>query len=281
MQDFLLSSLVIVGLTLSLVAGLRKLCPAINGRLLVFGCGTLVGVGLSFLAGVLDARITGAAMLTWWVLLVRGALAASVAFGYANYKQWVLAQLPGAAVTRPAVPVPLVAVEDDPSVEVSAPKPKASPGAALLVLLALASPVAGCAALLPILTGVIAAVSDAIPIIDAIDAFVDRHFSKHEDAVHEIQARNAIARTREELVRSERNARLCEDDPCVDAAWEPFRKEYRGLEATLEASPGVEIVKSYGASADGVPGYKLLMSKGGADLVLRDPLIMAPVTEEP
>jgi hypothetical protein len=257
MQDFLLSTSVIVGLTLWLVSGIRKFVKAINGKLLVFGCGTAVGSGLSFLAALIEAHIPGGGVaLAWWILLARGAGAAAVAFGYANYRQWSLAQLPT-------------------GVPKTTTKPKASAGAALLVLLALTAPVAGCAALLPILTGVIAAVADAIPIIDAIDGFVDEHFSKHEDAIHKAQVKDSIARCREALVRSERNARLCEDEPCVEEAWEPFRSSYRALETTLEATPGVEVVKALKATPDGTPGYKLLMSKSsGADLVLRDPLIM-------
>jgi hypothetical protein len=150
-------------------------------------------------------------------------------------------------------------------------KPQKAAGV-LLVLLCLAAPV-GCAAFFPIVAAVIAAVVDAIPIIDSIADFVDEHFSKHNDAIHEAQARSAIARTREALVRSERNARLCEDDPCVEAAFEPFRAEYRKLVGTLEAAPGVKVVKAT-ASPDGAPGYKLLMSDGSSTLVLREPLVM-------
>ena len=105
MQDFMLSGLVIVGFTLMLVSGIRKLVPsasggsAIQGGWLVLLVGTVVGVGLSFLAAYLELLIAHTAMLAWWALVVRGALAAAAAFGYANYKQWILAQLPTPAVT--------------------------------------------------------------------------------------------------------------------------------------------------------------------------------------
>lgn len=102
MQDFLLSGLVIVGFTLLLVSGIRKLIPsaaggsAIQGGWLVLLVGSAVGVGLSFLAAYLELLIAHTAMLVWWALVVRGAGAAALAFGYANYRQWVIAQLPKA-----------------------------------------------------------------------------------------------------------------------------------------------------------------------------------------
>ena len=107
MNDFLLSSLVIVGFTLLLVSGIRKLIPgkdgsAIQGGWLVLLVGTAVGVGLSFLAAYLELLIAGTAMLAWWALVVRGSLAAAAAFGYANWKQWVLAQLPPTPTPVPA-----------------------------------------------------------------------------------------------------------------------------------------------------------------------------------
>jgi hypothetical protein len=154
------------------------------------------------------------------------------------------------------------------------------PTTALIVLLALAGPV-GCAAVLPILTEIVSAVVDAIPIIDAIEAFVGRHFSKHENTIEEAKARDSVARAREALVRSERNARLCEDDACVDAAWEPFRASYRELVTTVSSAPGVKVIVKAKASPDGAPAQRLLTSPTGVDLLLRDPLIMEPTGEAP
>ena len=125
MQDFLLSGLVIISLTLWITSGVRKCCKAINGKVLVLVCGTAVGIGLSFLANVVTAHIPSGVSLVWWVVLVRGGTAAAAAFGYANYRQWVLAQQPtGLPQTVKATPVTPAATE-------AAPKLKASSAAAM------------------------------------------------------------------------------------------------------------------------------------------------------
>ena len=90
MQEFLLSSIVIVGLTLLMVSGLRKLFKKadgehrLDGKWLVYLCANFVGVGLSFLAMVLERAVVPTTVwIVWWVLVVRGAVAAAGAFGYA------------------------------------------------------------------------------------------------------------------------------------------------------------------------------------------------------
>ena len=66
------------------------------------------------------------AMLAWWLLITRGGLAAAAAFGYANYRQWVLAQLP-----MPA----------DPNGKVEQKPTGASPAALLFVVLLCVIPI--------------------------------------------------------------------------------------------------------------------------------------------
>jgi len=94
MNDFLASAAIIVALTLSLVSALRKLWPKLDGKWLVFGCAMLVGVSLSVAETLLALTLYGVAMAPWGALIARGAVAASVAFGYANWRSWVMAQLP-------------------------------------------------------------------------------------------------------------------------------------------------------------------------------------------
>ena len=112
MQDFLLSGAIIVGLTLLFVSGIRKLFAKVDGshrldgKWFVFLCANVVGVGLSFAAMYLEVAIVSTTLiLTWWVLVVRGAAAAATAFGYANWRSWVAEQLP---VLTPTVLNPAV-----------------------------------------------------------------------------------------------------------------------------------------------------------------------------
>ena len=94
MQEFALSSAVIIGLTLFFVSGIRKLWPKVDGKWLVLACGTAVGIGLSFLAAYITAQVQHVEMMTTGLVISRGAGAAAAAFGYANWRTWSSAQLP-------------------------------------------------------------------------------------------------------------------------------------------------------------------------------------------
>ena len=268
----MLSSAVIVGLTLWLVAGCRKLVKAIDGKLLVLACGTLVGTGLSFLAGIIDASIAGVPMLAWWILLARGTGAAAVAFGYANYKQWVISQMPVLPV--PAAHVTIGPPKDKPTEK---PKPAAVTAALLLcTVLCCAVPTTGCAAAMPIIGDVIAAAVDAIPIIEDIADFIDRHFQKHEDAAKEEEVRDALSNCREAFVVSERSAMEATTAEEADAAWEPFRASYKALKSTIAKTPGVEVIAPEKGVGEPSPRSLMVSRKTGAELLLRDPLVVGP-----
>lgn len=87
------TDLLLIPLTLALVSAARKLSPRIDGKPLVFACATLVGVGLSFA----EQYLLGAEQLAPWLVAVRGAAAAAVAFGFASWPRWAASVLRDAA----------------------------------------------------------------------------------------------------------------------------------------------------------------------------------------
>jgi hypothetical protein len=97
-EAFLLSSGTIVFVTLLLVAAVRKLTAKedgtqrIDGGWIVFGCASVVGIGLSFAASYLP----GGVVLATWAILVRGVGAGAAAFGWTSYKKWLASLLPAA-----------------------------------------------------------------------------------------------------------------------------------------------------------------------------------------
>jgi hypothetical protein len=104
----------------------------------------------------------------------------------------------------------------------------------LLRTIAVLLSLSGCAALsaaMPILADIVAAVTDAMQIVDTIERFVDAYFLAHPDEVKELQVKRAIAKTRSSLnlaLRSSRGAQELNQQK-VDEAFAEFKGAYREL----------------------------------------------------
>jgi hypothetical protein len=99
----------------------------------------------------------------------------------------------------------------------------------------------GCAAVIPVLPSVIAAVTDGIMVIDTIARFVDAYLIKHPGKVDETLIKGAIEKTRATLNVALRTAQAAEmlDQAQVDAAFTDFKIAYLQLLA-LTAPLGVQ-----------------------------------------
>lgn len=121
--------------------------------------------------------------------------------------------------------------------------------AALIGALALISPLgASCAAVLSALPKVVAAVTDAAQILDAIENFSDRFFLAAPDEANERKVRASIDRARLALnaaLRATQGAENLSQD-ALAAAFADFRAAYKDLLALTEpmgvkqAAPGAE-----------------------------------------
>ena len=112
-----ISSLLLIPATLALVSALRKLAPAIDGKLAVFICASAVGVGLSFAA----RYVLPGEDLAPWLVAVRGATVAAVAFGVASWPRWAADVLHTALANAAATGAEVAA---SPQVDVKLPEAK-------------------------------------------------------------------------------------------------------------------------------------------------------------
>jgi hypothetical protein len=149
-------------------------------------------------------------------------------------------------------------------------------GIALLGLTSLLG--AGCAAwaaIAPVVVAVISAIADAIPIVDEVVGFIDRHFSASPDPAAQAKLNGDVARCRAALVHANRAVTDTDTPPGKDEAMAEFRKEWSTLTADLRKLDGVESVP--GATA-GSGFIALRDKKSGATLSVPQPL---GATEEP
>jgi hypothetical protein len=126
---------------------------------------------------------------------------------------------------------------------------------ALLVALA-AAPVSGCAAIVSNLPAVIAAVTDGMMVVDAIEAFVRRFFAASPNPDLQRKVDVAVSKTRSALSAALRISDGAQklDQAQVDAAFADFKTAYLELVAlvaplgvqqqgdTLRATPGGGLV---------------------------------------
>lgn len=119
-----------------------------------------------------------------------------------------------------------------------------------LPVLALVAALGGCATVTAALPKVIAAVTDAVMVLDAVDGFIDQHFKENPDPAAEASVRAIVARTRGALSAALRTANAAQklDQAEVDGAFAEFRKAYQDLMAVL-APLGVVTGKTLRATA--------------------------------
>src|SRR5688500_16867770 len=126
--------------------------------------------------------------------------------------------------------------------------------APLLAFLVMTAP--GCAAVVSALPSVIAAVTDAMLILDQIEDFVRRYFAANPDPAREKKFDVAMTRCRSALVAAQRTAKGAEklDQQKVDEAFAEFKVAYRELAALCATIPGLRVQK---------PGEKPLTARPG------------------
>lgn len=112
---------------------------------------------------------------------------------------------------------------------------------------------AGCATIVSHLPTVIAAVTDGLMVLDAIESFAERYFQRAPDADKEAKVRMALARARAALNVALRTAQGAEklDQAQVDTAFADFKSAYTALLA-LVAPLGVTSGDSLAVRADGL-----------------------------
>jgi hypothetical protein len=127
--------------------------------------------------------------------------------------------------------------------------------ALLAVWMAIPMGAVGCAAVLPHLPTVIAAVTDGLMVLDAIESFIDRYFKRNLDADKEAKVRTAISKTRSALNVALRTGQGAEklNQAQIDEAFKDFKLAYQELLAlagpigvtsgdALSARPGGVVV---------------------------------------
>lgn len=119
--------------------------------------------------------------------------------------------------------------------------------------LALVATLPGCGAIISALPHVIAAVVDAVQVLDAIEAFVKRYFVENPDPPRELAVGKAIAKARGSLNAALRVAQGTEklDQQKVDAAFADFKVAYQELLA-LVGPLGVKPAGTLAASPNGL-----------------------------
>ncbi len=124
---------------------------------------------------------------------------------------------------------------------------------ALVVVLAASLALTGCASVLPVLVDVIAAVTDGVQILDAIETFVRRYFVEHPNDAQEREVAQAIAKARAALnvtLRASQGAKDL-DEQKVEVAFQEFRIAYQEL-LTLVRPLGVHPAGSLRAVPNGL-----------------------------
>lgn len=110
--------------------------------------------------------------------------------------------------------------------------------ASLIGFLLAATP--GCAAVLAALPTVIAAVTDAMMILDQIEVWVNAYFAAHPDKEKQERVVQALGKTRNALVAANRTCSGAEklDQAKVDDAFADFKVAYAELVALCGGLPG-------------------------------------------
>lgn len=145
--------------------------------------------------------------------------------------------------------------------------------ALVVAIIVMALALGGCstlAAALPILTDVIAKVTDGIQILDQIQAFVDRYFAAHPNEAQQKKVGQAIATTRSALnvaLRTSRGAKELSDEQ-ADAAFADFKVAYKELLSLVGGLDGVKV------APPAKPGEAMLLSAGPDTLSVPEPLAL-------
>lgn len=115
--------------------------------------------------------------------------------------------------------------------------------ALLSVFLALPT---GCGAIVAALPAVIAAVTDAVLILDQIEDFVRRYFAANPSPEREKAVFAALGRCRSALVVAQRSAKGVQelDQQQMDAAFADFKVAYQQLTALLDGIPGLRVQRT-------------------------------------
>lgn len=124
----------------------------------------------------------------------------------------------------------------------------------------------GCGAwskIAPVVVSVIEAVADAVPILDSIVAWADRHFAVAPDAAAQAKLDEQVGRCRASLVEAHRRARAGDE-----GALESFRVEWAKLKTTIATVPGVKLAP---AAAPGSLAISFSDEKTGATLFVPAP----------
>lgn len=112
--------------------------------------------------------------------------------------------------------------------------------ATMLLGLAVSTSAVGCAAIMAALPTIIAAVTDAVIVLDQIEAWIRRYFAAHPNPEKEEQVAKAIGKTRNALNAANRTCAGVEklDQVQVDAAFADFKVAYQELTALCAGLPG-------------------------------------------
>ena len=127
----------------------------------------------------------------------------------------------------------------------------------------------GCPAFWSVVTSVIAAVADAIPIVEEIAQWADRHFAAQPDPAAQAVVDSKLNAYRSTLSAVSRAAQSFGESPELDAAKADCAAKWSGLSKTLAALKGVKLMPK-AAGADG--SLALADEKTGAVLVVPEPL---------
>lgn len=134
---------------------------------------------------------------------------------------------------------------------------------AFVALMCIAPMTMGCAAILGALPMIVAAVTDAMMVLDAIEDFVTKYFAANPDAEKQEAVAKSLAKTRSALNVALRTCSGTEDlsQGQVDAAFQDFRAAYVELSTLLGR---------YGLASQG----DRLMATPGQPLVIPTPMAM-------
>jgi hypothetical protein len=126
--------------------------------------------------------------------------------------------------------------------------------ASLLALLAVGT--STCGAIVSALPTVIAAVTDAVLILDQIEDFARAFFLAHPNADKEKAVARAVGKARAALITAQRAAKGAEklDQARVDDAFADFRVAYQELRAVLDGVPGLRVQRPGGPRLAAGPG---------------------------
>jgi hypothetical protein len=191
---------------------------------------------LGYLTTALEAKIGSGA--SW------GSAAASGLWGLVSGALAVAGNETMSPVVAAASPAAAAAVFGKKPIDEPAPAANAAPLPPPLPLLFMSQGVAfvvasvavlggltACAPIMAALPTVIAAVTDAVVILDQIEAFVDAYFARNPDPPKQALAAKAIAKTRASLNTALRTSRGTEElnQERVDQAFAEFRAAYQDL----------------------------------------------------